>query len=91
MPWDRQLPQVPEVKAQMVGSALAAGARGPTTLRIAVEIPPDHHGYLDEGDDGVLIKPRHDILSTSGQLSRLDISSGIPLLASRIFPPTISL
>jgi thiol:disulfide interchange protein DsbD len=55
LPWDRQLPQAPEVKAQMVGSALAAGASGPTTLRIAVEIPPDHHGYLDEGDDGLLI------------------------------------
>jgi len=55
LPWDRQLPQVPEVKAQMVGPALAAGASGPTTLRLAVEIPPNHHGYLDEGDDGVLI------------------------------------
>jgi|GEM_PF-3153713 len=55
LPWDRQLPQVPEVKAQMVGPALAAGASGPTTLRIAVEIPPDHHGYLDAGNDGVLI------------------------------------
>ena len=55
LPWDRQLPQVPEVKAQMGGPALAAGASGPTTLRLAVEIPPNHHGYLDEGDDGVLI------------------------------------
>ena len=55
LPWDRQLPQIPEVKAQMVGPALAVGTSGPTTLRIAVEIPPDHHGYLDQGDDGLLI------------------------------------
>ena len=55
LPWDRQLPQVPEVKAQMVAPPLAVGASGPTTLRLAVEIPPNHHGYLDAGDDGLLI------------------------------------
>ena len=55
LPWDRQLPQVPEVKAQMVVPPLAVGASGPTTLRLAVEIPPNHHGYLDAGDDGLLI------------------------------------
>ncbi len=25
------------------------------TLRIAVEIPPGHHGYIDKGDDGFFI------------------------------------
>ena len=34
LPWDRQLPQVPEVKTQIVGSALAVGVREPTTLRV---------------------------------------------------------
>ena len=55
LPWDRQFPQVPEVKAQMVVPPLVVGASGPTTLRLAVEIPPNHHGYLDAGDDGLLI------------------------------------
>jgi thiol:disulfide interchange protein DsbD len=55
LPWDQQLLLVPEVKAQMVAPPLAVEASGPTTLRLAVEIPPNHHGYLDAGDDGLLI------------------------------------
>jgi thiol:disulfide interchange protein DsbD len=26
-----------------------------TKIRIAVQVPPDHHGYLDKGDEGLLI------------------------------------
>jgi thiol:disulfide interchange protein DsbD len=55
LPWDRQFQQVPAVKAQMVAPPLAVEAGTPTTLRLAVEIPPNHHGYLDAGDDGLLI------------------------------------
>jgi len=45
----------PEVKASLVGRELQSSYTGVSTLRIAVEIPPNHHGYLDTGDEGFFI------------------------------------
>lgn len=43
----------PEV--QVRSAPAETGASGATTARITVEIPADHHGYLDSGDEGLLI------------------------------------
>jgi thiol:disulfide interchange protein DsbD len=50
-----QRQSLPEVKAEFFGNPLTVGTSKPTTFRIAVEVPPAHHGYLDQGDEGLLI------------------------------------
>ncbi len=43
----------PDVRAW--SETLTKDASGATIARITVEIPADHHGYLDSGDEGLLI------------------------------------
>ena len=45
----------PALKAWMPDGGLQTDASGTATVRIAVQVPPDHHGYLDKGDEGLLI------------------------------------
>ncbi len=45
----------PDVKAWSAKEEAASDQGGAETVRITVEIPPDHHGYLDKGDEGLLI------------------------------------
>jgi thiol:disulfide interchange protein DsbD len=45
----------PELKAWSPAGGHETDADGNTTVRIAVQVPPDHHGYLDRGDEGLLI------------------------------------
>lgn len=45
----------PEVKAWSAAGGPEIDAAGNTTVRIGVQVPPDHHGYLDRGDEGLLI------------------------------------
>ena len=50
-----QLPMPPEVQISLVGRDRQLSNTGVDTLRIAVQIPPNHHGYLDTGDEGFFI------------------------------------
>ena len=43
---------LPEVQVTVVGQDIALNQAGSTTLRLHITIPPDHHGYLDTGDEG---------------------------------------
>lgn len=45
----------PDVRAWSEANDVEKGASGATIARITVEIPADHHGYLDSGDEGFLI------------------------------------
>ena len=45
----------PEVQVALVGRDSQPKNTGGDTLRIVVEIPPNHHGYLDTGDEGFFI------------------------------------
>ncbi len=47
--------QAPDVRAWLVGDAVYLDRTGAGTFRIAVYVPPDHHGYLDTGDEGLYI------------------------------------
>ena len=49
------LDELPAAEARVMGGDLEIGDSGSKTLRIEVEVPPDHHGYLDRGDEGYLI------------------------------------
>ena len=53
--FQQRLDELPGAQAQILGGDLKIGDSGSKTLRIEVEVPPDHHGYLDKGDDGYLI------------------------------------
>lgn len=44
----------PSVAAEVVPGSLARHADA-LSLRISVEVPREHHGYLDKGDDGFFI------------------------------------
>lgn len=44
----------PSVSAEVVPGSLVWGADA-LSLRISVEVPQQHHGYLDKGDDGFFI------------------------------------
>ena len=46
---------LPEVNAWVVAQDRQLCNTEEYTLRIAVMIPPNHHGYLDTGDDGLFI------------------------------------
>ena len=46
---------LPEVKVSLVARDRQPSNTGVDTLRIAVQIPPNHHGYLDTGDEGFFI------------------------------------
>lgn len=50
-----QRSQPPGVQAWLVGDNVALDQTGSGSFQIGVEVPPDHHGYLDKGDDGLLI------------------------------------
>lgn len=45
----------PEVRAWSDTSRVERDTTGATITRITVEVPADHHGYLDAGDEGLLI------------------------------------
>jgi len=45
----------PEVKVSLVARDRQPSNTGMDTLRIAVQIPPNYHGYLDAGDEGFFI------------------------------------
>ena len=47
--------QPPSVQAWLVGDEVTLDQNGVGRFQIGVELPPDHHGYLDSGDDGLLI------------------------------------
>ena len=47
--------QPPGVQAWLVGDEVTLDPNGVGLFQIGVELPPDHHGYLDPGDDGLLI------------------------------------
>ena len=51
----KQFHPPPAVQADLLGDPLWLDQTGSATFRIAVRIPPDHHGYLDRGDEGLLI------------------------------------
>ena len=59
VPWSvaaqsRARGQVPVIVAGVVPGSFSTDTDG-ITFSIRVEIPPNHHGYLDKGDDGFLI------------------------------------
>lgn len=45
----------PSVQGRIVGDELRTRGDSAIVFGIVVEIPPDHHGYLDEGDEGYYI------------------------------------
>jgi len=47
--------QPPSVQAWIVGDEVTLDPNGVGLFQIGVELPPDHHGYVDSGDDGLLI------------------------------------
>lgn len=46
---------LPDVKVALVARERPPSNPGLDTLRVAVQIPPNHHGYLDKGDEGFFI------------------------------------
>ena len=46
--------RVPSIVAEVVPGSFSRDTRG-LTFSILVQVPPNHHGYLDNGDDGFLI------------------------------------
>lgn len=46
---------IPEVQVTLEEPTLHFDAQGHTLARIQVTIPPDHHGYLDKGEEGFYI------------------------------------
>ena len=44
-----------KVTVQVPQPEITLGAGQRTELKVNVRVPPDHHGYLDAGDDGLLI------------------------------------
>lgn len=59
----------PEVRAWSEAHRTEQGAPGATMTRITVEVPADHHGYLDAGDEGLLI-PISFAFNDSGLIAR---------------------
>ena len=53
--WQPPFQQPPEVTTWLIEEPLRFEQGKPTKVRIAVQVPPDHHGYLDKGDEGLLI------------------------------------
>ncbi|MEE8303910.1 MAG: hypothetical protein V3S24_15915, partial [Candidatus Tectomicrobia bacterium] len=50
-----QHPEVPEVQAWLEEEKLTLGGVRSEKFHITVQVPPNHHAYLDKGDDGFLI------------------------------------
>jgi hypothetical protein len=55
LPFSPLAPTLPTVKAWMPERSFTTDLDGKITFHIAVEVPPDHHAYLDKGDEGLLI------------------------------------
>ena len=53
--YQEQLDRLPKVAAAVIGGELKIGGDGSGTMHISVEMPPNHHGYLNKGDEGYLI------------------------------------
>ncbi|MDE0357890.1 MAG: hypothetical protein OXN92_09115, partial [Gammaproteobacteria bacterium] len=47
-------PGLPSVSAEVVPGSVVPRADA-LSLRISVEVPSEHHGYIDKGDDGFFI------------------------------------
>src|SRR5215475_12804457 len=48
-------PTLPEVNVWLVGQERQLGNTEAYILRLAVQLPANHHGYLDTGDEGLFI------------------------------------
>ena len=46
---------IPAVTAVLVENDVQVPPTGQATFHIRVQIPPDHHGYLDKGEEGFFI------------------------------------
>ncbi len=55
LPLQSQFPQLPELQAEVVEAPLFLDSKQSAIFHITVHVPLDHHGYLDEGDEGLLI------------------------------------
>lgn len=53
--FDNPLQQPPDVKVQQTDGEVKLDDTGVGIVRLAVDIPLDHHGYLDKGDEGFFI------------------------------------
>ena len=76
--WQSQLSQLPELKADVIGSSPILLNADSAQFRIAVRVPPDHHGYLDKGDEGLLIPLSFTFASLEAQGARVIMLSSPP-------------
>lgn len=70
----------PEVSVQAPSERIVLDSSGLATIRVTVQIPTDHHGYLDRGDEGFLIPLRFsfDALEARGfRVSEIDRPRGV--------------
>lgn len=49
------LQELPKVKVKSLPNTGIPAENDSPVVRIIVQVPPDHHGYLDQGDEGLLI------------------------------------
>ena len=54
VPGSRTGPRRPSIAAEVVPGSLVRRADA-LSFRVSVEVPSEHHGYLDKGDDGFFI------------------------------------
>jgi thioredoxin:protein disulfide reductase len=52
---DKNAQKIPEVKVWTLHNTIQVEHAKPATVSFSVQIPPNHHGYLDRGDEGFLI------------------------------------
>lgn len=67
-------PRRPSVAAEVVPESLARHA-GALSFRISVEVPREHHGYLDTGDDGFFIPISFSFPDLEGTEVRVEMTS----------------
>jgi thiol:disulfide interchange protein DsbD len=70
--------QPPGVRAWLVGDEVTLDQTGVGRFQIGVEVPPDHHGYLDKGDDGLLIPFAFTFAPLEAQGARVAVLSRPP-------------
>ena len=73
-----QSSQPPGARAWLVGDHVTLDQSGVGSFQIGVEVPPDHHGYLDKGDDGLLIPFAFTFASLEAQGARVAVLSRPP-------------
>lgn len=57
-PIDNNAQKIPEVKVWLRSNNVPIDRMTSATVSFIVQIPPNHHGYLDQGDEGFLIPCR---------------------------------